>query len=1099
MDYTTQLYQLLSASVTGTSTEAIRAATSTLNKQFYGDAQCVPALVKIAAEVPEAPIRQLAAVEARKRVSRFWSDCGAEVQAGVRATLLSRVAVEPESSAAHSIARVIAVIARSDVSEGKWPELMPTLLQAGQSPEVAHREIAVYTIFCILQATVLEDLDAYLADTLNLLSATLKDEASRAVRVTSLETLGEIAEYLGPDDKALVRFFQDLLPSMVVVLEDAMTAGDESAAARGFGVFDSLLSSDAPVVTAHMESFVQFVVTAFANTQLSDDVRMMAGNLLVLLPLYRRQRLIKLKLIEPVLSLVLPVTCEEDGEEDEDDDSPARIALKCIHSFAMNLPPTHVFPLISASINQYAADATNPHARRAAMMSLTLIVDGCTDAIRPHAPHLVDMVLALMQDPEPRVRRSACIAMSALTEALESVVEMHARILPALFGLMQDLGNMDVLRNATNALDSLLDGLGDDILPYINDLMTTLVQLLSVNDTKVRQVVAAAIGSAANAAGPQFAQYFPHVVPLMLELMAIRSEDSSEMLLRGIAIDTMSAMAEAVGAEAFRPYLPRATELANESMNMHDQAKLKECAFCFFGVLSRTYKGEFAAFLPQLVPQLLASIAAQETFFGDDDDEDLGVHNPAAAAAGASANGAAAGAGEEDLMSEEEDDDEDEDEAMKVSSAIAEEKSTALDVLADLFESTETNFLPFLDQTMAAFLDNAEHYHDGVRKSLVLGMFKILATMHSLSNAAPWVAGLPAQVPVDQTVSGMIVVVMTTILKMLEEEDDRVVAAEICDSLQGALRMIGPALVQNEGHLDATCNLVISILEGKHLAQQDEDGEDMDADELAEYDGILIAAAGDVVGALANALGPVTFTPLSQRFLVLLSKYFKPKSAVSERSMAIGTLADIALGMREGVTQWHKDLVNLFTRALQDPESEVRSNGAYGLGLVAEHTAAAYDARAFLALLAPRAAASDLEQERDNACGAMARILARNDQWTTLADVIPGALLANLPLRADFEENKPVAALLARIQQAAAAGAAPAATELVSAYAPQLVAIVAHYVHPEHANETTVEARNELVAALHALGSSPLQATVQAAMVQLSPDLQSGLQMALAP
>ncbi|KNE60045.1 hypothetical protein AMAG_18461 [Allomyces macrogynus ATCC 38327] len=151
----------------------------------------------------------------------------------------------------------------------------------------------------------------------------------------------------------------------------------------------------------------------------------MAGNMLVLLPLYRRQRLIKLKLSEPVLTHILPVTTEHDADEDEDEDTPGRVALRAINSFATNLPPQQVFPFISAKVSAYAQDP-HPGARRAAMMCVALILDGCADAMRPHVADLVDLVLHLMQDADVGVRKAACIALSALADALDGENDSNA-------------------------------------------------------------------------------------------------------------------------------------------------------------------------------------------------------------------------------------------------------------------------------------------------------------------------------------------------------------------------------------------------------------------------------------------------------------------------------------------------------------------------------------------------------------------------------------------------------------------------------------------------------------------------------------------------
>lgn len=78
--------------------------------------------------------------------------------------------------------------------------------------------------------------------------------------------------------------------------------------------------------------------------------------------------------------------------------------------------------------------------------------------------------------------------------------------------------------------------------------------------------------------------------------------------------------------------------------------------------------------------------------------------------------------------------------------------------------------------------------------------------------------------------------------------------------------------------LEAICTIAIQILEQKAFCQQDPDqDEDEEApDAQAEYDSVLISSAGDLVAALANALGP-DFAPAFSRFYPLISKFYVSK------------------------------------------------------------------------------------------------------------------------------------------------------------------------------------------------------------------------------
>jgi hypothetical protein len=74
---------------------------------------------------------------------------------------------------------------------------------------------------------------------------------------------------------------------------------------------------------------------------------------------------------------------------------------------------------------------------------------------------------------------------------------------------------------------------------------------------------------------------------------------------------------------------------------------------------------------------------------------------------------------------------------------------------------------------------------------------------------------------------------------------------------------------------DKFCSIAKEILEQKAICQQDPD---QDADEeapedQAEYDSVLISSAGDLVAAMANALGS-DFASAFNTFYPLIAKYY---------------------------------------------------------------------------------------------------------------------------------------------------------------------------------------------------------------------------------
>jgi importin-4 len=105
------------------------------------------------------------------------------------------------------------------------------------------------------------------------------------------------------------------------------------------------------------------------------------------------------------------------------------------------------------------------------------------------------------------------------------------------------------------------------------------------------------------------------------------------------------------------------------------------------------------------------------------------------------------------------------------------------------------------------------------------------------------------------------------------------------------LNVVGPAFLVNSktiinfqfyvpqssgAELEDVSDMLNDILQQKALCQQDPDQEDepsSGSEDQAEYDSVLISAAGDVVAALANAFGADFQQPL-HIFLPLIMKYY---------------------------------------------------------------------------------------------------------------------------------------------------------------------------------------------------------------------------------
>ncbi|EPQ56762.1 ARM repeat-containing protein [Gloeophyllum trabeum ATCC 11539] len=1068
------LHDLLVQS-TANDTVQLKAATAQLNQQYYKNPACIPALASIIASSPQEAVRQLAGVEMRKRVlnnsGSLWIEVPQDQRDQIKQQLPDLTLSESSKIVRHSTARVVAAIATIEVPLGTWPQLLPFLHQTATSVQVAHREVGIYVLYTVLE-NIIEAFSNELQSLFKLFESLLNDPESEEVRITTVRCLGVIAQYIDSDDKKDIQAFRALLPAMINIIGQCVERGNEAGARQLFDVLETLLILEIPILANHIPQLAQFLLQCGGNTNYDPDLRILALNALNWTVEYKKSKIQSNDLAPVILQGLMPIACEPEPE-DVDDEAPSRSALRAIDTLATQLPPSQVFPALRQLIQQYFS-SPDANSRRGAMLALGVAVEGCSEFMTPLMDHIWPFVEAGLKDPDASVRKASCVAVSCLCEWLEEeCAAKHAVLVPTIMQLVNDPATQ---RSACTALDALLEIMHDSIDQYLGLIMERLAVLLDSAPLPVKAVVTGAIGSAAHASKEKFLPYFVPTMDRIKHFLLLTGE-GEETELRGITMDAIGTFAEAVGKETFRPYFPDMMKQAFQGLEM-GSARLRECSFLFFGVMARVFGEEFAPYLPSVVPALVASCQQAEQ-----GSEPLSLTTAEAAAAfgtGTSpANAIVIQDGAEGTTIDIEDLDADVDKMLDVNSAIAVEKEIAADTIGALFASTRNHFLPYVEQTTLELVGLLTHYYEGIRKSATESLLEIVRVFHELSGSGPWTPGMASvNAPyLDANVKQLIGHVLPPLLDMYESEDNKSVVSALCVGLAETINEVGPAFLAD--HLEDISNMAIQVLEQKALCQQDPDqDEDEEAPEdQAEYDSVLISAAGDLVSSLANVLG-ADFAPAFTRFFPLISKYYKKNRSLSDRSSAIGCLAEIIGGMKGAVREWTEPLMELFYKALSDDEAEVQSNAAFAAGLLVEHSDVDLSPQYLqilaqlhpLFVVAPDAPGPRFNA-RDNAAGAVARMIVKNTGALPLDQVLP-IFIEALPLKNDTLENRPVFRAILHLFKTN--------PQVLHPYMDKLLAVFAYVLDPSRTEQVQEDTRAELIQLVGALSKED-PAKVQAA------------------
>jgi len=709
---------------------------------------------------------------------------------------------EEDQLVRHAASRVITAIAKIDTENGKWPELLDLLLQAGASDHARSREVGTYILFTALESFG-EGLMFKFHQMLQIFSKTIVDPESAEVRINTMLALGRMACVLDTvHDEQSVRGVQDSIPQMVGVLKQALDAGDEDRTTQSFEVFQTLLGCDSQILNKHFKDLVQFMTNLAAQTDLDEDARTQALSFLMQCVRFRKLKMQGLKVGEQLTLKSLEIATElgDASVEDEEVTTP-RSALGLLDLLASSLPPSQVVVPLLHALGPYV-NSDDPDRRQGGIMALGMCVEGAPDFIATQMKEILPLTLKLLEDPEAKVRRAALDCVMRLSEDLpEDMGKEHQKLIPAVVKHLDiamkslsgpsDEKNMDIIKASCNAIDTLVDGFEEGAAkPYLPELVPRLSRLFSHPEFKVKGSAIAAMGSVAASAKEDFLPYFEQSMNALSEYVRIK-DGEDDLSLRATTCDAMAYIATAVGPKPFQRYVVPLMEATEEGLHL-DNPKLRETSFLFWGTMAKVYKGEFKPFLMGVVKGLFESLAAEETDLevnlGDGakdlEGQEVTIAGKKVKIASFNEDELAAASDFDDMsdLDGEEDDDWD---GFTTVTAVAQEKEIAVEILGDILTHVTQDYLPYFEKTVETVLPLVDHPYEGVRRAAISTLCRAYGTVWELQaeEGGKWQPGLPLQKQPSSEIKKLGEIIMTAMLAVWQDEEDRYVFLSPMDSL----------------------------------------------------------------------------------------------------------------------------------------------------------------------------------------------------------------------------------------------------------------------------------------------------------------------------
>uniref|UniRef100_A0A6Q2XXP9 Importin N-terminal domain-containing protein n=1 Tax=Esox lucius TaxID=8010 RepID=A0A6Q2XXP9_ESOLU len=483
----------------------IQQATAQL-KLAFKDPAIIPALCAVMTGSPNPESRQSAAVMLRMRVKKHWKKISPDHRESLKTVVLQAFQQETEHKVRHSLSQLSAVMVKHETPD-RWPALFALLNESTNSDNPTDRQVGLLLLSKVVESNP-EPFKPHYRQLLQRFAVILQDLNNPTALYYCILTLTAMTSYTGSEEMSLMR---PLVPKLITALKHLIQA-DQGQASESMEVLDELLESEVSIIVPHIPDIVHFCLEVSADTTLSDSLRVKALSCIASLIRLKSKAVLKQKLLNPILQTVFPVLSaepppgeqdpedEENGNEDHaDSESPKHFAAQVIDTMALHMPPEKLFQQLMP-LTEACLASENPYKRKAGLMCLAVLAEGCADHIRTKMlSSMLQTVCHSLSDGNQVVRSASLFALGQFSEHLQPEVSKYcAELMPLLLGYMSALNQAKIghVTKAFYALENFMENLGSEIEPYLPNLMETMLSALNNADNlKLKELAVSAIGA----------------------------------------------------------------------------------------------------------------------------------------------------------------------------------------------------------------------------------------------------------------------------------------------------------------------------------------------------------------------------------------------------------------------------------------------------------------------------------------------------------------------------------------------------------------------------------------------------------------------------
>jgi len=963
---------------------------------------------------PSMEVRQIATVLFRRYVftiveDSLWPRCSPAVKEFIKSELLQALINETEGPVRQKLADLVGTIAKTlagtigHESGHFWPEMLVTLWQCVQSPNVALKESAL-VIFSVVPALFGDQIERYLGEIRAMLSHSLHDTEHLNVQLAAAKAFSSFVLVLERNQRGA---FAEHLPTTLDIIVSCL-GKDETEGATS--VLESLIdiAQDQPkFLKSQFDLFVDRMIQIAGGADIDEGCRQLAIEALVTLAesapaMVRKFPSFAEKVIP--LSLQLMMEHEEipnwsaiDAHESEEEASTIATAGEVsMDRLAIALGGNTFLPVAFAAIT-HLLSLEQWQARYAALMSISAIGEGCEKQMRDHLTEVMQFVLPYFEDPHPRVRFAVCQAIGQMAtdfgpkDGRESAVGFqsmfHAQVIPGLLHLMGQSDHPRVQAHAGAAMVNFAEQASKEIItPYLEPLLTAIGALLASPSIIVQEQAVTTLATVADSAEKQFQKYYGTFMPHLKHILD-NAKQEQHRSLRAKTMEAVSLIGLAVGKELF---MADALDVMRTLKETQDQMQAEDPNVAYmlssWARICQILGPDFLPYLDIVMPALLQSAKLKPDIVSLDADQD-----------------------EDDL------DDPDnwqvlaiDDERIGIKTSTLEEKSTASEMLCVYAKELRGGFAAYLQEVSDIAQKHIKFYFDdGVRSSA----YMIIPYLVICAREAPQFGEAAARSLFDLFLPLMLegikeepepevlTVEFMALKELLEDADESVFTEQLVNEL---LEIVVGQLQEHEER----------VLERMQMRASDEDYDheveaNLTDEESHEFG--LISEVAHLIRVLFGKL-KTAFLPFFDTILHAFTSMLQPSRPVPDKQWALCVFDDL-IEFTEGTSlKYREHFLDLMLRYVSDPSPEVRQAAVYGVGMMALHGGADYVAivkevlpHIIATINAPDSRANTNVDATENAISAFVKIIRNPVFGISPNESIP-LLMEWLPVTEDDEE-----------------------------------------------------------------------------------------------